>query len=123
MEAAIPHHDAVAQGSGLPSGASASQQVLDRALARQPQPLPGDLMLRQLGLQAYLPTWDAMRAFTAARTPTTPDEIWLVEHLPVYTLGQAGKPEHVLTPGDVPVVQTDRGGQVTYHGRAKPWSM
>ncbi|OVZ59298.1 octanoyltransferase [Pigmentiphaga sp. NML080357] len=64
----------------------------------------------------YQATWDAMKAFTAARGPDTPDEIWLVEHGPVFTLGQAGKPEHVLAPHDVPVVKSDRGGQVTYHG-------
>src|SRR5690606_2181371 len=64
----------------------------------------------------YLPTWEAMREFTEARTETTPDEIWLVEHEPVYTLGQAGKPEHLLNPGGIPVVKCDRGGQVTYHG-------
>jgi lipoyl(octanoyl) transferase len=64
----------------------------------------------------YEPIWQAMQAFTAARTPTTADEIWLCEHGPVYTLGQAGKPEHVLNPGAIPVVRTDRGGQVTYHG-------
>jgi lipoyl(octanoyl) transferase len=57
-----------------------------------------------------------MQAFTEARTAQTPDEIWLVEHEPVYTLGQASKPEHLLNPGKIPVVQTDRGGQVTYHG-------
>lgn len=57
-----------------------------------------------------------MQAFTEARTPDTPDEIWLVEHEPVYTLGQASKPEHLLNPGNIPVVKTDRGGQVTYHG-------
>jgi lipoyl(octanoyl) transferase len=64
----------------------------------------------------YEPVWQAMQAFTAARTPATADEIWLCEHEPVYTLGQAGKPEHVLNPGAIPVVRTDRGGQVTYHG-------
>ena len=57
-----------------------------------------------------------MRAFTEARTSTTRDEIWLVEHEPVYTLGLAGKTEHVLNPGAIPIVRTDRGGQVTYHG-------
>ncbi len=85
-------------------------------MARAPQALPGGIRLRQLGLQAYVPTWDAMRAFTAARLPTTPDEIWLVEHLPVYTLGQAGQAQHVLDAHGIDVVQTDRGGQVTYHG-------
>ena len=57
-----------------------------------------------------------MQDFTQARTPDTPDELWLVEHTPVYTLGQASKPEHLLNPGHIPVIQTDRGGQVTYHG-------
>lgn len=64
----------------------------------------------------YEPVWRAMQAFTEARTQDTPDEIWLVEHEPVYTLGQASKPEHLLNPGNIPVVKTDRGGQVTYHG-------
>jgi lipoyl(octanoyl) transferase len=64
----------------------------------------------------YVPVWDAMRAFTASRTPETPDELWLLTHLPVFTQGQAGKPEHLLHTGDIPVVQIDRGGQVTYHG-------
>ncbi|MDS1140136.1 lipoyl(octanoyl) transferase LipB [Pusillimonas sp. SM2304] len=68
------------------------------------------------GPAAYLPVWQAMRDFTEARTPETPDEIWLAEHLPVYTLGQAGKPEHILHSGNIEVVQCDRGGQVTYHG-------
>ncbi|HXF78155.1 MAG TPA: lipoyl(octanoyl) transferase LipB [Usitatibacter sp.] len=71
---------------------------------------------RALGLVAYLPTWRAMQAFNAARTPGTPDELWLCEHPPVYTLGLAGRREHVLSPGSIPVVATDRGGQVTYHG-------
>lgn len=64
----------------------------------------------------YEPVWRAMQDFTQARTPDTPDELWLVEHTPVYTLGQASKPEHLLNPGNIPVIQTDRGGQVTYHG-------
>lgn len=64
----------------------------------------------------YQETFEAMQAFTQARDADTPDEIWLVEHTPVYTLGQAGKPEHVLNPGDIPLVKSDRGGQVTYHG-------
>jgi lipoyl(octanoyl) transferase len=57
-----------------------------------------------------------MRAFTAARGPATPDEFWLLEHPPVFTLGQAGRPEHLIDPGEIPVIQVDRGGQVTYHG-------
>ena len=77
---------------------------------------PNPLTLRWLGRQDYLRTWEAMRAFTEQRTPDTPDALWGVEHPPVFTLGQAGKPEHLLAPHDVPVVQTDRGGQVTYHG-------
>ncbi len=74
------------------------------------------MLIKTLGLQPYLDTETAMRAFTAARGPDTADELWLVEHAPVFTQGLAGKPEHVLARGDVPVVQTDRGGQVTYHG-------
>lgn len=74
------------------------------------------LKIRELGLRPYLETWAAMREFTDARTKGTPDELWLLEHPPVYTQGLAGKPEHVLDPGDIPVVQTDRGGQITYHG-------
>ena len=70
----------------------------------------------RLGLAAYEPTLAAMHAFTQARAPDTPDEIWLCEHPPVYTQGLAGKPEHVLTAHGIPVVQTNRGGQVTYHG-------
>jgi len=72
--------------------------------------------VRSLGRQAYAPVWQAMQRFTDARGPETLDELWLVEHDPVFTLGQAGKPEHVLVAGDIPVVPVDRGGQVTYHG-------
>jgi len=74
------------------------------------------LIIRSLGTQPYPETWDAMKQFTDKRTPNTPDEIWLLQHPPVYTQGQAGKPEHILNPGNIPVVQSDRGGQVTYHG-------
>ena len=73
-------------------------------------------LVRDLGRRAYEPVWRAMQAFTDARDAGTPDELWLVEHDPVFTLGQAGKPEHVLMPGDIPVIHVDRGGQVTYHG-------
>lgn len=76
----------------------------------------GILHVRNLGRQPYQPVWHAMSAFTDARGADTPDELWLVEHDPVFTLGQAGKPEHVLAPGDIPVIHCDRGGQVTYHG-------
>ncbi len=72
--------------------------------------------VRNLGLVAYEPTWRAMQAFNAARTSGTADQLWLAEHPPVFTLGLAGRREHVLAPGGIPVVATDRGGQVTYHG-------
>ena len=71
---------------------------------------------RALGTVAYEPTWRAMQAFNAARSADTADQLWLCEHPPVFTLGLAGRREHVLGPGDIPVVATDRGGQVTYHG-------
>lgn len=74
------------------------------------------IRLHDLGRQGYLPVWEAMRALTDTRDAQTPDQFWLVEHEPVFTQGQAGKPEHLLLPGDIPVVHTDRGGQVTYHG-------
>jgi lipoyl(octanoyl) transferase len=67
-------------------------------------------------LQAYADMHDAMVEFTASRDPQTPDEIWVLQHYPIFTQGQAGKAEHVLAPGDIPVFQSDRGGQVTYHG-------
>lgn len=73
-------------------------------------------LVRDLGRQPYAPVWRAMQGFTDDRNADTPDELWLVEHDPVFTLGQAGKPEHVLMPGDIPVLNVDRGGQVTYHG-------
>lgn len=72
--------------------------------------------VRELGLVEYLPTWQAMQHFTNNRGPQTADEVWLLQHRPVFTQGQAGKAEHLLLPGDIPVVQADRGGQVTYHG-------
>ena len=72
--------------------------------------------IRSLGMVDYEPTWRAMQRFTAERTPDTVDEIWLVQHPPTYTLGQAGKPEHLLHQTDIPVVKIDRGGQITYHG-------
>jgi len=72
--------------------------------------------IRQLGRRDYVPVWQAMQQFTQARDKDTPDEIWLVEHPPVFTLGLNGKPHHILNAGDIPVVETDRGGQVTYHG-------
>ena len=74
------------------------------------------LLLRELGLVDYAPTLRAMQDFTDTRTADTPDELWLLQHPRVFTQGQAGKAEHVLAPGDIPVIQVDRGGQVTYHG-------
>ncbi len=77
---------------------------------------PQRLQVRQLGRCDYQPVWQAMQQYTRDRKPTTPDQCWLLEHEPVYTLGLNGKRKHLLWPGTVPVVQTDRGGQVTYHG-------
>jgi lipoyl(octanoyl) transferase len=74
------------------------------------------VLIRDLGQQAYLPVWESMRRFTDSRGPETGDELWCVQHPPVFTQGQAGKAEHVLNPGDIPVIPVDRGGQVTYHG-------
>lgn len=78
--------------------------------------LVSPIKLFQLGRQPYLSVWQAMRTFTDTRDAAAHDQFWVVEHDPVFTQGQAGKPEHLLMPGDIPVVQTDRGGQVTYHG-------
>ena len=74
------------------------------------------LIVRQLGRQRYMPIWQKMQDFTDTRDENTPDEIWLVEHESVFTQGQAGKDEHLLSPGDIEVIKVDRGGQVTYHG-------
>jgi lipoyl(octanoyl) transferase len=75
-----------------------------------------NLLVKRLGRVDYEPTFQAMQDFTAKRTAETPDELWIVEHPPVYTLGQAGKPEHILRDIGIPIVKIDRGGQVTYHG-------
>lgn len=75
-----------------------------------------ELLIRKLGLQEYEPVWRAMQDFTNRRDAATPDEIWFCDHHPVYTLGVNAAREHLLAPGDIPVVQIDRGGQVTYHG-------
>ncbi|MCP5161000.1 MAG: lipoyl(octanoyl) transferase LipB [Hahellaceae bacterium] len=77
---------------------------------------PRPLIVRYLGRQPYEPVWKRMQTFTSSRHEQTADEIWFLEHDPVFTLGQAGKPEHLLAPGDIPIVPVDRGGQVTYHG-------
>lgn len=74
------------------------------------------LIVRELGVQDYSSVWQQMQQFTDDRTVDTPDEIWLVEHPAVFTQGSAGKPEHLLNPSNIPVVQSDRGGQITYHG-------
>lgn len=94
---------------------SASPVACDAA----PAPMPAathPVHVHDLGRRAYEPVWRAMQAFTDTRDEATPDALWLVEHEPVFTLGQAGRPEHVLMPGDIPVLHVDRGGQVTYHG-------
>lgn len=74
------------------------------------------LAVHDLGLRPYQDVWQSMSEFTSQRDSDTPDQLWLVEHPPVFTQGQAGKPEHLLLPGDIPVIQSDRGGQITYHG-------
>ena len=74
------------------------------------------LVHRCLGLQEYAPVWRQMQDFTDSRTAETPDEAWLLEHPPIFTLGQAGRRHHLLDPGNIPVLQVDRGGQITYHG-------
>ena len=75
-----------------------------------------NIIVRNLGTRDYQSVWDLMSNFTRQRSPASPDEFWLIEHLPTYTLGRAGKEQHVLDAGDIPVVKSDRGGQVTYHG-------
>ena len=74
------------------------------------------LIVRELGLQPYLPVWQEMQRFTDQRNEATADECWLLQHPPVFTLGKNGKPEHIHDPGSIPVIQSDRGGQITYHG-------
>lgn len=91
--------------AALPDSAALPQR------SRTAQPV-----VRHLGLSDYEPTWRAMQRFTDVRDASTADEIWLLQHPPVFTLGMAARAEHVLAPGEIPVVQTDRGGQVTYHG-------
>ena len=76
-------------------------------------------ILRNLGLQTYQPVWEAMQVFTQQRTDSTPDELWIVEHPPVYTQGLNGKAEHLLQATDIPLVKSDRGGQITYHGEGQ----
>jgi lipoyl(octanoyl) transferase len=90
---------------------AAEAEVIDASAEARVAPV-----VRRLGLVDYEPTWRAMQRFTDERDASTPDEIWFLEHPPVFTLGMNAKQEHVLAPGDIPVVQIDRGGQVTYHG-------
>lgn len=97
------------------AGAALDSEAL-RSATPNPQPSILNPVLHSLGLVEYQPTWDAMKQFTAARTPDTRDEIWLLQHPPVYTQGLAGKPEHLLNSTNIPVVKIDRGGQITYHG-------
>ena len=78
--------------------------------------MQNQLVVKHLGRQDYEPIWQAMHNFTDARTDNTIDEVWIVEHNPVFTQGQAGKAEHLLDPGEILIVKSDRGGQVTYHG-------
>lgn len=86
-------------------------------LAAEHLPEPPDVVVaRTLGLKEYEPLWRGMQQFTETRSAQTPDEIWFTEHPPVFTLGLNASREHLLTPGDIPVIQVDRGGQVTYHG-------
>ena len=102
----------------LPSSPSPSPIAPDAASANvQTAPAVAAPVLRWRGVEAYETSFAAMRAFTDERTADTPDEIWLVEHLPVFTLGQAGDPAHLLAAdSDIPLVKVDRGGQITYHG-------
>lgn len=81
-----------------------------------PGPALQALQVRQFGVVDYEPVWRAMQEFTDARNESTADELWVLQHKPVFTLGQAGREEHLLAPGDIPVLNVDRGGQVTYHG-------
>lgn len=86
-------------------------------IAHSSLPIAGEFSVRHLGVADYEPTWRAMQSFTLARNADTPDEFWRVEHPPIYTLGVASKPEHLpRTDNGIPVVKTDRGGQITYHG-------
>ncbi len=101
------------QGNIVPAPATAVGCIAGEAGASRPVP---PHVVRDLGLADYEPTWRAMQRFTDERGPETPDEIWFLEHPPVFTLGLNASRDHVLAAGDIPVVQIDRGGQVTYHG-------
>lgn len=88
----------------------------EKQAKRTPSPLSNRLEIHHLGRQDYEPIWQRMHRFTDERDENTVDQVWIVEHNPVFTQGQAGKEEHLLNTGDIPVVKSDRGGQVTYHG-------
>lgn len=103
-------------GQGLSVFARQTQRINTMPEAQQAPGEAKTYLLRQLGRLDYSTVFEAQRAFTDSRDAGTQDEIWLVEHEPVFTQGQAGKAEHVLDAGDIPVVQSDRGGQITYHG-------
>lgn len=92
-----------------------SSALSPRAITEE-EARPSTPAVKHLGLVEYLPAWEAMKQFTAQRTRETRDEIWLLQHPPVYTQGLAGKPEHLLRANSIPVVKIDRGGQITYHG-------
>lgn len=96
-------------------GVKRDAHLVQRATASRAG-VPALPLVKFMGLVEYQPAWDAMKQFTAQRTPATPDEIWVLQHAPVYTQGQAGKPEHLLDAHGIPVVKIDRGGQITYHG-------
>jgi lipoyl(octanoyl) transferase len=115
----VPFADpTAAAGSAATSAAvPAFSEVPASPLAGPSGDLPSDILIRWRGTEPYQASFDAMRAFTDARTAETVDEIWLVEHPPVYTLGQAGDPAHLLAEqSGIPLVKVDRGGQITYHG-------
>lgn len=90
--------------------------MISRPAISERSPSPPAPVLRRLGRVKYEPVWRAMQDFTDRRDESTPDEIWVLQHPAVFTLGQAGRPEHLLAPGEIPVIQVDRGGQVTFHG-------
>lgn len=99
------------------SGVGSVASSTGPAAAHRPSPIAFQSVVRRLGLVNYEPTWHAMQRFTAERTADTADEIWLLEHLPIFTYGVAGRPEHLpRSDSSIPVLKVDRGGQVTYHG-------
>ncbi len=99
-----------------PTASQCNMNLRTKPTANEPFLQTAYLQVRRLGLLDYEPVWRAMQDFTDQRNEDTSDELWLVEHPPVFTQGQAGRAEHLLDPGDIPIIQVDRGGQVTYHG-------